>query len=63
MSYNPLEEIMTVTEAAQHVGITEGALRSCIKSGRIKPNEWRKAGRISLVLKSAVEREYKREGK
>ena len=41
---NILEEIMTVTEAAQHVGITEGALRSCIKSGRIKPNEWRKAG-------------------
>ena len=60
---NILEEIMTVTEAAQHVGITEGALRSCIMSGRIKPNEWRKAGRISLVLKSAVEREYKREGK
>ncbi len=60
---NYLSEVMTLVEAATEYGIVEGTLRAAIKSNRIKPWEYRKAGRITLILRSAVEREYGRGNK
>ena len=54
---NPLEEVVCLSEAAALVGYTEGSLRNWIKVNRIKVGEYKKSGRITLVLKSAVMRE------
>jgi hypothetical protein len=54
---NILDEVMTMQEAAQYIGITEGSIRAAIKLGKLKENiEYRKAGRITLITVSAVER-------
>lgn len=56
---SPLENVYTLTEASKLWGKTEGALRSAIKSGKFTPiKEWRKAGRITLITKEAMERLY-----
>ena len=57
---NPLEEVVCLSEAAVLVGYTEGTLRNWIKINRIKVGEYKKSGRITLVLKSAVFREVGR---
>ncbi len=54
-----INDIMTMKEAAEYLKIVEGTIRAGIKSGRlIEGVEYRKAGKITLVLKSAVEREW-----
>lgn len=54
-----LDDVLTVTEAAEKWGITEGAIRLAIKSRRfIKGIDYRKAGRITLITKSSMERVY-----
>ena len=54
---NPLEEVVCLSEAAALIGYSEGSLRNWIKINRIKVGEYKKSGRITLVLKSAVIRE------
>ena len=58
---NILENVMTMQEAAQYIGITEGSIRAAIKSSRLKEGiDYKRSGRIIIVLKSAVEREWGR---
>ena len=58
---NILEEVMTMQESAQYIGITEGAVRNAIRNGRLKDGiDYKRSGRIIIVLKSAVEREWGR---
>ena len=55
-------DIMTVTEAAEEWGITEGAIRKAISSKRfIAGIDYRKAGRITLITREAMERVYGKE--
>lgn len=69
--YNPLGEyesdgttfeinsVMTVNEAAEMWGITEGAIRKAINSRKFIPCiDYRKAGRITLICYEAMERVY-----
>ena len=69
--YNPIGEyesdgttfeinnIMTVSEAAETWGITEGAIRKAIKSNKFIPSiDYRKAGRITLICRDAMIRVY-----
>jgi hypothetical protein len=61
MSNNVLDEVMTMQDAAQYIGITEGSIRAAIKSSRLKDGiDYKRSGRIILVLKSSVEREWGR---
>ena len=54
-----INNIMTVSEAAEIWGITEGAIRKAIKSGKFIQNiDYRKAGRITLRCREAMERVY-----
>lgn len=54
-----INEVMTVTEAAKIWGIVEGTIRAAIKSNKfINGVDYRKAGRITLITKSAMERVY-----
>lgn len=54
-----INNIMTVNEAAEMWGITEGAIRAAIKSGKFIPCiDYRKAGRITLITREAMERNY-----
>ena len=54
-----INNIMTVSEAAEIWGITEGAIRKAIKSGKFIPNiDYRKAGRITLICREAMMRVY-----
>ena len=54
-----INEIMVLKEAAEMLGIVEGTIRAGIKNGKLKEGvEYRKAGKIVLVLRSAVEREW-----
>ena len=54
-----INNVMTVSEAAEIWGITEGAIRKAIKSGKFIPNiDYRKAGRITLICREAMERIY-----
>ncbi|WP_434307626.1 helix-turn-helix domain-containing protein [Clostridium botulinum] len=49
----------TSNEAAKQYGISEGTLRSAMKTGKLKlGTDYRKAGRITLITKKAMEREY-----
>lgn len=53
------EDILTLSEAAEFCGKTEGAIRSSIKSGKlIEGKDWRKAGRITLITKKSIEKLY-----
>ena len=54
-----INEIMTVNEAAEMWGITEGAIRAAIKARKFIPCiDYRKAGRITLICYEAMERVY-----
>ena len=54
-----INNVMTVSEAAEKWGITEGAIRKAIKSRKFIPNiDYRKAGRITLICREAMERVY-----
>ena len=54
-----LDNVLTVTEAAEIWGLTEGAIRAAIKSRRfINGIDYRKAGRITLITKESMERVY-----
>ena len=56
---NILEEVMTMQESAQYIGITEGAVRNAIRNNRLKEGiDYKRSGRIIIVLKSAVIREW-----
>jgi excisionase family DNA binding protein len=58
---NILENVMTMQEAAQYIGITEGSIRNAIRNNRLKEGiDYKRSGRIIIVLKSAVEREWGR---
>ena len=55
-------DVMTVTEAAEEWEITEGAIRKAISSKRfIAGIDYRKAGRITLITREAMERVYGKE--
>ena len=61
MSNNPLTEVLVLSEAAALVNRTEGCLRAAIKNNRLNDGrDYIKSGRIIIVLKSAVEREWGR---
>ena len=54
-----INNVMTVSEAAEIWGITEGAIREAIKSNKFIPSiDYRKAGRITLICREAMERVY-----
>ena len=56
---NILENVMTMQDAAQYIGITEGSIRNAIRNNRLKEGiDYKRSGRIIIVLKSAVEREW-----
>lgn len=48
-------EVVTSQEAAQMLGLTEGAIRKSIKTGRlVLGRDYRKAGRITLINKDSL---------
>lgn len=54
-----INNIMTVNEAAEMWGITEGAIRKAINSRKFVPCiDYRKAGRITLICYEAMARVY-----
>ena len=54
-----LDEIMTVSEAAEKWGITEGAIRAAIKAEKLITGvDFRKSGRITLITKDAMVKLY-----
>lgn len=58
---NPLNEVTTISEAANLWGITPDAIRHKIFRGRFEPQEIRKTDSIKgewLILKSAMIRLY-----
>ena len=55
-----LENYLTVTEAAQELGITPRGLRTAIQEGRLKPVRLDKTSRTNLISREEVER-YRRE--
>ena len=56
---NILNEVYTMKEAATLYNIVEGTVRAAIKVGRLKEGvDFRKSGKITLVTKSAMEREW-----
>ena len=58
---NILDEVMTMQESAQYIGITEGAVRNAIRNNRLKEGiDYKRSGRIIIVLKSSIEREWGR---
>ena len=58
---NILENVMTMQEAAQYIGITEGSIRNAIRNNRLKEGiDYKRSGRIIIVVKSAVIREWGR---
>lgn len=61
MSDNVLDDVMVLNEAAQYIGISEGSIRNAIRNNRLKDGiDYKRSGRIIIVLKSAVEREWGR---
>lgn len=54
-----INEIMTVNEAAEKWGISEGTIRYAIKLERLREGvDYRKAGRITLITKKAMNKIY-----
>lgn len=50
-----INEVMTVNEAAEQWGLTEGAIRNAIKSKKFIPGlDYRKAGRITLITRESM---------
>ena len=61
MSNNVLDEVMVLNEAAQYIGISEGSIRNAIRNNRLKDGiDYKRSGRIIIVLKSSIEREWGR---
>lgn len=59
MAKNILEEVMTFAEAAEKWGLGESTLRSTIKTDKIKEGiDYRKSGKVWIILKSTMFREY-----
>lgn len=57
---NILSDVLTSNEAAGIYNITEGTLRSAMKTGKLQLGvDYRKAGRITLIKKTSMDREYK----
>ena len=51
--------VMTVNEAAEIWGKTEGAIRAAIKAKKFIPGiDYRKAGRITLITRESMEKVY-----
>ena len=58
---NILDEVMTMQESAQYIGISEGSIRNAIRNNRLKDGiDYKRSGRIIIVLKSAIIREWGR---
>ena len=57
-----LENYLTVTEAAQELGLSPSALRSAINCGSLRPVRLDKTSRTNLIAREEVER-YRREHK
>lgn len=56
---NKINEVMTVNEAANIWGKTEGAIRAAIKKEKfIEGIDYRKAGRITLITREAIKKIY-----
>jgi excisionase family DNA binding protein len=55
-----LENYLTVSEAAQELGLTPWGLRTAIQEGRITPVRLDKTSRTNLIPREEVER-YRRE--
>lgn len=54
-----IDEVMTVSEAAELWGLTEGGIRKAISTKKfILGIDYRKAGRITLITREAMERVY-----
>lgn len=54
-----INEVMTVNEAAEMWNKTEGAIRAAIKAKKFIPGvDYRKAGRITLITREAMEKVY-----
>ncbi|EOR20569.1 hypothetical protein A500_16300 [Clostridium sartagoforme AAU1] len=54
-----IDEVMTVNEAAELWGKSEGAIRAAIKAEKFIPGiDYRKAGRITLITREAMKRVY-----
>lgn len=54
-----INNVLTVSEAAEIWGITEGAIRCSIKTRKFIPGiDYRKSGRITLICYEAMERVY-----
>ena len=52
-------DVMTVNEAAEKWGITEGAIRASIKAKKFIPGvDYRKDGRIPIITKEAMTKVY-----
>lgn len=53
---NPINEVVTLQEAAILCEIVEGTIRHAIKTGKLKLGvDYRKAGRITLINKRSLE--------
>lgn len=52
---NLLDEVYTLTEAANVLGLTEGAVRYYIRIGILKEGiDYRKSGRVTIILKESL---------
>lgn len=57
-----IDEVTTANKAAEMWGISEGTIRSAIKSKKLIPGvDYTKAGRITLITLEAMERVYGKE--
>ena len=55
IAMNVLEEVYTLTEAADRLGLTEGSVRYYIRKGILKEGiDYRKSGRVTLILKESL---------
>jgi hypothetical protein len=55
---NLLNEVLTASEAARLWSLDESTIKRACQQGRFERDEYRHAGRVWLVLRSAVERLY-----
>ena len=56
---NPIYEVYTPTEAAIKWGLNESTIRKAIQTNRFTENiDYRKAGRVTIISRIAIERLY-----
>lgn len=55
---NPLDEVLTISEAAKEWDKDTSTLRWAKKRGRFKPDEYRETDCCTLILRSAMIRLY-----